>query len=96
MALGFIWMLDVVLAGVSALVLMIALAIYVKNWYQTRGRLLGLIIVAVSLFTIANISAVFYYLDLAESYGPPVAIPIMVIQTLYFAGSLLLLAVTSR
>lgn len=59
--------------------------------------MIGLLVFA-SLFLIANVAAVYYYYyyELAQTYAAPVAVPLLVVHLLQFAGLSAFLYVTLK
>ena len=83
---GTLWLMDIGIAAVSALLLLGILAIHVRSWKDLRGRVLvGAAAFVVPLF-LANMVAAYFYYVLAESFGAAVAAPLLYIQALQVVG----------
>jgi len=91
---GTLWLVDIGIAAVSALLLLGILAIHVKSWKDLRGRVLvGATAFVFPLF-LANIVAAYFYYVLAGSFGAAVAAPLLYIQVLQVVGYSIFFVVT--
>ena len=81
MALGMLWALNILLAGISSALLAILLVIYGKNAAHVRSRFaIGLIIFA-ALFLAQNLAGMLIYMSMNDaSMGPGVAVPMLVLN----------------
>jgi hypothetical protein len=97
MALGTLWIIDLVLAAASLAFLVALLYIYGSNLRSVRSPLsLGLIIFAV-LFLIENAAAMYFYIAWADSeYGAPVAMPMLALNAVELVGLATLFYVSWR
>jgi hypothetical protein len=87
MALGTFWMIDIVIAVASALVLVGLLYIYATNYRSLRSPFaLGLVVFA-SLFLLENLAAMYFYMAMADSnVGASVALPMLVLNAAELVG----------
>jgi hypothetical protein len=87
MALGTLWMIDLVLAAASLIFLAALLYVYGTNFRSLRSPLsLGLIIFA-ALFFIENAAAMYFYVSLADGgFGASVAIPMLALNAVELVG----------
>ncbi len=94
--IGPFWIADIALVLVSALLMAILVVTYVRNFGRVRSKfVVGLMTFSVFLF-LENLVAAYFYYDLAQSYGPPVATPLLVINVLGVLGLSTLLWTTLR
>lgn len=83
---GTLWLLDIAIASISSLLLLGILAIHLKSWRDTRGRvLLGASAFVVPLM-LANMAVAYFSYIWAQSFGAAVAFPVLVIESLQVAG----------
>ena len=74
----------------------ILLFTYVRNFRRLRSKfVMGLMVFAFLLFA-ENMVAAYMYVDLAKTYGPPVAAPLLVINVIGVLGFGTLLWTTMR
>ncbi|MDV3292739.1 MAG: hypothetical protein LYZ70_00535 [Nitrososphaerales archaeon] len=83
---GTLWLLDIAIASISALLLMGILAVHLKGWKDLRGRILLGASAFVFPLMIANIAAAYFSYSWAQSFGAEVAFPVLVIETLQVLG----------
>ncbi|MCI4371558.1 MAG: hypothetical protein L3J78_02815 [Thermoplasmata archaeon] len=97
MALGMLWMVDVVLALASVGVLVGLLYIYVGNYLVVRSPFsLGLIVFA-ALFLAENLAAMYFYVAMAGGgEGPSVAMPMLTLNAAELVGFATLFYVSWR
>jgi hypothetical protein len=97
MALGPLWMIDLVLAAASLAILVALLYVYGTNFRSVRSPLsLGLIIFAV-LFLVENAAAMYFYVIWADSdFGAPVAMPMLALNAVELVGLATLFYVSWR
>ena len=101
MALGTLWMIDVVLAAASIVVLALLLFIYRSNFRSLRSPLsFGLIVFAV-LFLLENLAAMYFYFSWSDSlstsgYAGAVAMPMLILNAVELVGFSTLLLVSWR
>src|SRR5437879_13105048 len=85
MALGTLWMIDLVLAAASIVVLVVLLYLYRANFRTLRSPLsLGLIVFA-ALFLLENLAAIYFYFAWTESlsgtvYASSLAMPMRLLS----------------
>lgn len=96
MAIGPLWIVNIVLAGANAVLVTGLLSIYAKNFREIKSKFaLGLLIFA-GLFLVQNIAALMMFLDFATEYTSEVAIPLLVTSSLQTVGFAALLWTTLR
>ena len=101
MALGTLWLIDIVLAVASVVVLTGLLYIYGSNFKTLRAPLsLGLIVFA-ALFLIGNLAAIYFYVSLNNSLSgtglaSSVATPMLVLNVIELVGFATLFYVSWR
>ena len=101
MALGTLWMIDLVLATASIVVLGILLYLYRANFRTLRSPLsLGLILFA-ALFLLENLAAIYFYFAWNESlsstgYAASVAMPMLLLNAVELVAFSTLLLVSWR
>lgn len=97
MALGTLWMIDLVLAASSSAILVALLYVYGTNFRSLRSPLsLGLIVFA-ALFLVENLAAMYFYVLLANAeFGAPVAMPMLALNAVELIGFATLLYVSWR
>jgi hypothetical protein len=84
--IGMLWLLDIEIALISSLLLLGILAVHLKSWRDTRGRiLLGASTFVVPLM-LANMVAAYMSYVWAQNFGAAVALPVLVIEVLQVAG----------
>lgn len=97
MALGMLWMIDLVLAAASVGVLVGLLYLYGSNFRSVRSPLsLGLIVFAV-LFLIENVAAMYFYIAMNDiGLGASVAMPMLALNAVELTGFATLFYVSWR
>ena len=84
---GTLWLLDIVIALISSLLLLGILVVHLKSWRDMRR---GRILLGASTFVIplmlANMVAAYFSYIWAQNFGAAVALPILVIEVLQVAG----------
>jgi len=101
MAIGTLWMIDLVLASASIIVLVVLLYLYRANFRSLRSPLsLGLILFA-ALFLLENLAAIYFYFAWNESlsntgYGASVAMPMLLLNAVELVAFSTLLLVSWR
>ncbi|TLZ41956.1 MAG: hypothetical protein E6K19_08485 [Methanobacteriota archaeon] len=87
MAIGTLWMIDLVLAAVSVGFLVALLYIYGTNFRSLRSPLSFGLIVFASLFIVENLAAIYFYVVLAETgFGGAVAMPMLALNAVELVG----------
>jgi len=96
-ALGTLWMIDLVLAGASIVILVALLYIYSSNFRTLRAPLsLGLIVFA-GLFLLENLAAIYFYVTMSETgLGASVAMPMLALNAVELIGFATLFYVSWR
>lgn len=81
MALGMLWAVNILLAGISSAFLAILLVIYGRNAAQIRSKFaIGLIVFA-AMFLLQNLAGMWIYMSMNDSLmGPSVAVPMLVLN----------------
>jgi|SRR6266545_3965377 len=81
MALGLVWALNIVLAGVSAVLLVALLYVYGRNARQVRSKFtLGLVVFAL-LFLVQNLAGMWIYLAMNDAgMKGDVAVPMLLLN----------------
>jgi hypothetical protein len=101
MALGTLWMIDLVLAAASIVVLVVLLYLYRANFRTLRSPLsLGLIVFA-ALFLLENLAAMYFYFIWNDSlrdtgYASSVAMPMLLLNAVELVAFSTLLLVSWR
>lgn len=94
--IGPFWLANIGLVLLSAALMVILIVTYFSNFRHIRSKfVLGLMAFSTLLFA-ENLVAAFMYVDLAKSYGPPVAVPLLVINAIGVLGFATLLWTTMR
>jgi hypothetical protein len=84
--IGPFWLADIALVSVNAILMAILVVTYFRNFNKVRSKfVIGLMTFSVLLF-LENLVAAYFYFDLAQSYGPPVAAPLLIINILGVLG----------
>jgi len=101
MALGTLWMIDVVLAAASIVVLALLLFIYRSNFRSLRSPLSFGLIVFAALFLLENLAAMYFYFSWSDSlstsgYAGSVAMPMLILNAVELVGFSTLLLVSWR
>ena len=86
-ALGMLWLIDVLLAAASIGVLVSLLYVYGTNFRSVRSPFaLGLIVFA-ALFLLGNLAAIYFYVELNNAQqGASVATPMLVLNAAELLG----------
>ena len=91
MAIGTLWMIDIVLAAASSAILIGLLFLYRSNFRTLRSPLsLGLVVFAAA-FLAGNLVAIYFYVALNDALtgtglGSSVAMPMLVLNLLELVG----------
>ena len=101
MALGTLWMIDLVLAAASIVVLALLLVIYRSNFRSLRSPLSFGLIVFAALFLLENLAAMYFYFAWNESlsgtgYASSVAMPMLLLNAVELVAFSTLLLVSWR
>ena len=94
--MGLFWSIDISLSAVSAAIMGVVFAFYIKRFMEFRSRLaFGLAVFSGLLFAQTLISSVVYYI-FAQTYTAAIAVPLMFIIILELAGFLSLVYVVGQ
>lgn len=101
MAIGTLWMIDLVLAAASIVVLVALLLLYGSNFRTLRSPLTFGLILFAALFLVENLAAVYFYVSLNDALagsglGASVAMPMLVLNTVELIGLTTLFYVSWR
>lgn len=83
---GTLWLLDIVIASISSLLLLGILVVHLKSWREMRGRVLLGASAFVFPLMLANFAAAYFSYVWASSFGAAVAAPMMMILILQVVG----------
>jgi hypothetical protein len=83
---GTLWLLDIVIASINALLLTGILAIHVRSWRDVRGRILASASAFVTPLLFANLAGAYFSYVWAQNLGAAVAGPLLMIQILQVLG----------
>ena len=84
--IGPFWLADIALVLVSAILMATLIVTYFRNFSRVHSKfVVGLMTFSILLF-LENLVAAYLYYDLAQSYGPPVAVPLLIINLLGVLG----------
>ena len=83
MALGMLWALNIVFAGISSALLGLLLFVYGRNAAQIRSKFaIGLVVFA-ALFLFQNVAGMWIYMSMNDaSMGAGVALPMLVLNAM--------------
>jgi hypothetical protein len=95
MAIGFLWLVNILTAAVSVALLAALLFVYGRNYREIPSRFsLGLVLFA-TFFLVQNVVAIGVYLALnAQGQGPDVAMPMLALNAVEAVGFGILLAIS--
>lgn len=94
--IGPFWLANIGLVLLSAVLMAILIGTYFRNFGRLRSKfVVGLMVFSVLLFA-ENLVAAYLYVGLAQSYGPPVAVPLLIINVFGILGLSTLLWTTLR
>src|SRR5437016_8664104 len=96
MALGMLWALNIVFAGISSALLGLLLFVYGRNAAQIRSKFaIGLVVFA-ALFLIQNVAGMWIYMSMNEDprLGAVVALPMLVLNAMETGALGTLVAIT--
>lgn len=93
---GPLWLMDIAIASVNAVLLLGILAIHLRSWRDLGGRILLAASAFVLFLMLANVASAYFYYNLAYNYGAAVAAPLLMIQVLQIVGYSLFFAVSWR
>jgi hypothetical protein len=83
---GTLWLLDIALASINALLLLGILTVHLKSWRQMGGRILLGASAFVFPLMIANFAAAYFSYVWAGQFGAAVALPVLMMLILQVFG----------
>lgn len=94
MAMGMLWMLNIVFAGACVALLAILLYVYGKNATQIRSKFtIGLVVFAI-LFLVENVAGLWAYFTMSATSGAEVALPMLLLNAMETGALATLVVIT--
>ncbi len=94
MAMGMLWILNVVFAGACVALLAVLLYVYGRNASQIRSKFtIGLVVFAV-LFLVENVVGLWAYFTMSTVSGAEVALPMLVLNAMETGALATLVVIT--